>query len=118
MTYQYEVGKEYKMRGGLVATILDVNFKVSHRRKIAGKIKIHNDELLITWQMDGTFEGKKQPHGYDLMPPARKALVNVYKNGSYHPSKKEADRSALPGRIGLLKITITGDEFEVEKVTI
>ena len=121
MTYQYEVGKEYKTRGGYVATILDANFKGHSGKLIAGKIKIKGGEFVYTWYHDGFYWCSKTEHPYDLMPPVetKELWINVYDEfGGIWSNKELADKHAADTRIGLLKITITGDKFEVEKVAI
>ena len=121
MAHQWEVGKEYKMRNGDTAEILDVNYRGYRGKNILGKIKRHDEEV-ITWESDGSFAGKKYKHKYDLMPPVetKELWGNVYKDCvvGMHSSLTIANTLAGEGRIGLVKITITGDEFEVEKVAI
>ena len=122
MTHQWEVGKEYKTRGGAVATILDVNFKGRAGESIIGKVKIDGREIVFTWDCDGFYWRSKTEHQHDLMPPVetKELWGNVYKDCvvEMHLSPTIANILAEEGRIGLVKITITGDEFEVEKVTI
>jgi len=119
MTHQYKVGEWYKTRGGHEVLVLDVNYKAEHGRMIIGKIKRDNVDELITWESDGTFLGGMS-NPYDLMPPVeRKELwVNVYNSYTQSWSSKElADKNADHDRVGLLRITIEGDDFTVEKVT-
>lgn len=121
MTHQWEVGKEYKTRGGYVATIFDVNFHGRNGRTIIGKVKAYGREEIFVWKSDGSFLGKEHPDNYDLMPPVetQEIWVNIYPAKARHSSPRAwADEAAGDNRIGLLKITITGDEFEVEKVAI
>ena len=122
MEYKFEVGKEYKTRGGLVATILDVNYKGGGGYSIVGKIHKDGCEQVMAWRSDGSFISLKYKHPCDLMPPveAKEIWVNVYAVGSpgiWH-DRWLADEHAADTRIGLLKITITDDDFEVEKVAI
>ena len=120
VTHQWEVGKEYKLRNGDTAEILDVNYRGNRGKNILGKIKRHNEEV-ITWESEGSFAGEKYKHRYDLMPPikTKELWVNVYNGyGGIWSEKEIADYNAASDRIGLVKITITGDEFEVEKVAI
>jgi hypothetical protein len=119
MECKYEVGKEYKMRGGLVATILDVNYKGGGGYSIVGKTNKDGCEQVMAWRSDGAFFPSKNSHPYDLMPPVetKELWVNVYPYTD-HRTRASADKYAVCDRIGLLKITITGDDFEVEKVAI
>ena len=121
MTHQWEVGKEYKTRVSYVATILDVNFKGCAGESIIGKVKIDGREIACTWDCDGFYWCSKTEHPYDLMPPVetKELWINVYDEfGGIWSNKEVADKHAADTRIGLLKITITGDKFEVEKVAI
>ncbi len=122
MTHQWEVGKEYKMRNGEAVGIMDVNYRGLSGQSIIGKIKRYNYEEVMTWGSDGSFTSEKRKHRYDLMPPVKtkKLWGNVYKDCvvGMHSSPTIANTLAGEGRIGLVKITITGDEFEVEKVAI
>ena len=118
---KYEVGKEYRTRGGLVAEILDVNFK-SSLGNILGKIRDETGfEIVGHWLGNGR-SVVNSTHENDLMPPVetKELWVNVYPSsgiGDYE-SKSSADEYAVHSRIGILKITIAGDDFTVEKVAI
>ncbi len=73
------------------------------------------------WKSDGLFWHKESPHKYDLLPPVetKELWINVYDEfGGIWSNKELADKQAASTRIGLVKITITGDAFEVEKVAI
>jgi hypothetical protein len=121
MTHEWKVGEWYKTRGGYEAQVFDVNYK-SERfgQRIVGKIKRDDADLLVTWWSDGTFVGGMS-NQYDLLPPVeRKELwVEVYDGYTQSWSSKESvDKRADHGRVGLLRITIDGDDFTVEKVTV
>lgn len=120
MAHQWEVGKEYKMRNGETVEIMDVNYRGLSGQSILGKIKRYNYDEVITWGRDGSFASEKRKHGHDLMPPVetKELWINVYGEFGGWSNKELADKQAASARIGLVKITITGDEFEVEKVAI
>lgn len=120
--YKFEVGGWYRMRDGLSAQILDDNFKGPSGQVIAGKLRNKDgNEFTLAWYGNGRCI-KDQESQYDLMPPVetKELWVNVYPSsgiGDYE-SKSIADEYAVHSRIGLLKITIAGDDFTVEKVAI
>jgi len=118
-TYKWEVGKWYKTRNGLDAKISDDDFKGPSGCSLAGKIQDKNGvECVCTWHEDGSF--KNQESEYDLMPPVetKEFWVNANLSGMFYgyKSKSNANANADHDRIGLLKITITGDDYTVEKV--
>ncbi len=86
---------------------------------IIGKIRINGREEVRTWTKDGRYSNNG-PNGYDLMPPVeRKELwVNIHsEHAVIWRSKEDAEYLAGPGRIGMMRIVIEGDDFTVEKVT-
>jgi len=118
--YKFEVGKEYKMRGGLVATILDVNYKGGGGYKIAGKINKDGCEQVMVWRSDGAVFPSKNSHPYDLMPPVetKELWVNVFTSHVvWWGAKDDAMRYMLnDDRIGTIHIVIEGGDFTIEKV--
>lgn len=118
--YKFEVGEWYRIRDGLSAQILDANFKGPSGQVIAGKMRNKDgSEFTLAWYGNGRCI-KDQESQYDLMPPVetKELWVNVYPQPGLceYKSRSLADEYADPNRIGLLKITITGDDYTVEKV--
>jgi hypothetical protein len=121
MTYEYKVGEWYKTRGGHEAILHDVNFKGQGGLTLLGKVKLDSYEMACNWTKDGRYS-IHAPTDFDLLPPVERKefWVNVYKTrpgSSAWLSKENADICrARGGGIGLIRITIEGDDFTVEKV--
>jgi len=120
--YKFEVGEWYKTRNGWSAQILDDDFKGPDGKVLVGKVQNEiGFEFVRAWHEDGRWS-KDRESGIDLMPPVetKEFWINLY--GDYisggYASNPIADEFASNRRIGLLKITITGDKYEVEKVAI
>jgi hypothetical protein len=120
MTYEYKVGEWYKTRVGYEAQVFGKGGGMWGGLKVFGKIKVGDQEERVTWCGDGSFYSKETQHKYDLMPPVeRKELwVNIHsEHAVIWRSKEDAEYLAGPGRIGMMRIVIEGDDFTVEKVT-
>jgi hypothetical protein len=72
-----------------------------------------------TWTKDGKHISSDEESFRDLVeiPQTVTFWVNVYHGmfGSYNETRREADFHAAPERIGVLRIEITGDNYEVFK---
>jgi hypothetical protein len=118
--YKFEVGR-YKTRGGFEAQVLDVNFNSVGGKVMLGKIKLNDYELACTWEKNGKKHFlNDSPSECDLMPPVetKEIWLNVYPEPAlcHYKSKSLADEYSNINRIGQIKITITGDKYEVGKV--
>ena len=120
--YKFEVGEWYKTRNGWSAQILDDDFKGPDGKVLVGKVQNEiGFEFVRAWHEDGRWS-KDRESGIDLMPPVetKELWVNANLSGMFYgyKSKSNANANADHDRIGLLKITITGDDYTVEKVEI
>jgi hypothetical protein len=114
-----DINKKYRTRDGREVRIYAIDGLDTH--SVHGAMYTIGGWLSYTWRKDGSYFSDMD-HADDLIevkPRIKRTVwVNVYPEpefifgGSYHPSKEEADRSAVGGRSACAMVEIDCEEGE------